>query len=129
MIHIIKIRIYHVKPENLEIIYTQILRLLNYFKLNFNTYKILSALDMPETEVVLYEEQPDPSGPFGAKGGGNGQALAVGLKRFEVLKTAIKFLPKWLTAVFPDPEIPVIIRKRSSSIPVLAITTTLGRAS
>jgi xanthine dehydrogenase molybdenum-binding subunit len=36
---------------------------------SFATYKMLSALDMPEVEVILIEE-PDPSGPFGAKGVG-----------------------------------------------------------
>ncbi len=43
---------------------------------NFNTYKIPSALDMPETEVILYEE-PVPSGPFGAKGVGQNTMIAV----------------------------------------------------
>lgn len=43
---------------------------------NFTTYKIPSALDMPETEVVLYQE-PVPSGPFGAKGAGHGTTIAV----------------------------------------------------
>jgi len=43
---------------------------------NFTTYKIPSALDIPETEVVLYEE-PAPSGPFGAKAVGHGAMLAV----------------------------------------------------
>ncbi len=43
---------------------------------NFTTYKIPSALDMPEIEVILYEE-PVPSGPFGAKGVGHGTTIAV----------------------------------------------------
>jgi xanthine dehydrogenase molybdenum-binding subunit len=43
---------------------------------NFNTYKLCSALDMPETEVVLYEK-PVPSGPFGAKGIAQGAMAAV----------------------------------------------------
>ncbi len=43
---------------------------------NFNTYKVPSTLDMPETEVVLYEE-PVPSGPFGAKGIAQGAMIAV----------------------------------------------------
>jgi xanthine dehydrogenase molybdenum-binding subunit len=43
---------------------------------NFNTYKLLSALDMPETEVILYEK-PVPSGPFGAKGVAQGAMIAV----------------------------------------------------
>jgi xanthine dehydrogenase molybdenum-binding subunit len=43
---------------------------------NFNTYRVFSAQDMPETEVVLYEE-PVPSGPFGAKGIAQGAMVAV----------------------------------------------------
>jgi xanthine dehydrogenase molybdenum-binding subunit len=43
---------------------------------NFNTYKMPSALDMPQTEVILYEE-PVPSGPFGAKGVGQSTMIAV----------------------------------------------------
>ncbi len=36
---------------------------------NFDTYKIASAVDMPDIETILVEE-PDPSGAFGAKGVG-----------------------------------------------------------
>ncbi len=36
---------------------------------SFATYKMPSTLDMPEVEVILVEE-PDPTGPFGAKGVG-----------------------------------------------------------
>jgi xanthine dehydrogenase molybdenum-binding subunit len=43
---------------------------------NFNTYKMPSALDMPETEIILYEK-PVPSGPFGAKGIAQGAMVAV----------------------------------------------------
>jgi xanthine dehydrogenase molybdenum-binding subunit len=43
---------------------------------NLNAYKIPSVLDMPETEVVLYEQQV-PSGPFGAKGVGQGVMVAI----------------------------------------------------
>jgi xanthine dehydrogenase molybdenum-binding subunit len=43
---------------------------------NFTTYKIPSTLDMPETEVILYEE-PVTSGPFGAKGAGHSTTIAV----------------------------------------------------
>jgi xanthine dehydrogenase molybdenum-binding subunit len=43
---------------------------------NFTTYKIPSTLDMPETEVILYEE-PVSSGPYGAKGVGHGTLSAV----------------------------------------------------
>ena len=34
---------------------------------DFDTYKIASTLDMPKLETVLIE-QPDPTGPYGAKG-------------------------------------------------------------
>jgi len=43
---------------------------------NFNTYKLPSTLDMPDIEVVLHEE-PVPSGPYGAKGVGQGAMIAV----------------------------------------------------
>ncbi|MFC1861317.1 xanthine dehydrogenase family protein molybdopterin-binding subunit [Chloroflexota bacterium] len=43
---------------------------------NFTTYKIPSTLDIPEIELLLYEE-PVPSGPFGAKGVGMSGLLAV----------------------------------------------------
>ena len=43
---------------------------------NFNTYKLPMTLDMPETEIVLYEK-PVPSGPFGAKGVAQGAMVAV----------------------------------------------------
>ena len=43
---------------------------------NFITYKIPTTLDMPETEVIHYEE-PVPSGPFGAKAVGHGTMSAV----------------------------------------------------
>ena len=36
---------------------------------NFNTYRLPSTLDLPEMDVVLWEE-PAPSGPFGGKGVG-----------------------------------------------------------
>lgn len=36
---------------------------------DFDTYKIASALDMPSLETVLIQE-PEPTGPFGAKGVG-----------------------------------------------------------
>jgi xanthine dehydrogenase molybdenum-binding subunit len=34
---------------------------------DFDTYKIPCTLDMPKLETVLIE-QPDPTGPYGAKG-------------------------------------------------------------
>ncbi len=44
---------------------------------NFNTYKLPSVLDMPEIEVILYQDQPVPSGPYGAKGVAQGAMVAV----------------------------------------------------
>jgi xanthine dehydrogenase molybdenum-binding subunit len=44
---------------------------------NFTTYKIPSATDLPEIEIILVEE-PDPTGPFGAKGCGESGQVAVG---------------------------------------------------
>ncbi len=43
---------------------------------NFNTYMIPSALDMPEIEMVLYQD-PVASGPFGAKAVGHSTTIAV----------------------------------------------------
>jgi aldehyde oxidoreductase len=37
--------------------------------LNFDTYRIPSAADLPDVEVVIVEE-PEPTGPYGAKGVG-----------------------------------------------------------
>ena len=36
---------------------------------NYNTYRLASTLDMPEVEVIIYED-PAPSGPYGGKGVG-----------------------------------------------------------
>lgn len=43
---------------------------------NFTTYKIPSTFEIPEIEVIFYEE-PVPSGPFGAKGIGHSTTIAV----------------------------------------------------
>ncbi|MDP6178483.1 MAG: molybdopterin-dependent oxidoreductase, partial [Desulfatiglandales bacterium] len=43
---------------------------------NYTTYKIASALDMPDIEVVRYEE-PVSSGPFGAKGVGEPPMVSI----------------------------------------------------
>ena len=43
---------------------------------NFTTYKIPSALDIPEIEVIIVE-QPVPSGPFGAKSVGESGLIAI----------------------------------------------------
>jgi CO/xanthine dehydrogenase Mo-binding subunit len=44
---------------------------------NFNTYKLPSVLDMPVIEIVLYEDKPVPSGPYGANGVSQGAMVAV----------------------------------------------------
>jgi xanthine dehydrogenase molybdenum-binding subunit len=63
---------------------------------NFNTYKIPSTLDMPELEVVLWEE-PTPSGPFGGKGVGmcgvHGIAPAIANAIFDALGVRVSELP------------------------------------
>ena len=43
---------------------------------NLTTYKIPSTFEIPEIEVIFYEE-PVPSGPFGAKGIGHSTTIAV----------------------------------------------------
>ena len=43
---------------------------------NFNTYKLPSALDIPDLDVVVYED-PCPVGPFGAKGIGQSGTIGV----------------------------------------------------
>lgn len=43
---------------------------------NYNRYKLPSTLDLPETEVIVFEE-PCQSGPFGAKGLGMSGTIGV----------------------------------------------------
>jgi xanthine dehydrogenase molybdenum-binding subunit len=63
---------------------------------NFATYKMLSQLDMPETEVILIDN-PDPTGPFGAKGagelGGAGIASAIANAVYDAVGVRINDLP------------------------------------
>jgi xanthine dehydrogenase molybdenum-binding subunit len=63
---------------------------------NFDTYKIPSISDIPESEVILVEE-PDPTGPFGAKGTGEfgltGVAPAIGNAIYNGVGVRIKELP------------------------------------
>ena len=70
---------------------------------DFDTYKIASSLDMPELDLVLVE-QPEPTGPFGAKGVGETGAInvagsvanaiydAVGIRIWEIPITPEKVL-------------------------------------
>jgi CO/xanthine dehydrogenase Mo-binding subunit len=44
---------------------------------NFTTYKIPSSLDMPNIDLLIYEQEPPKSGPFGAKGVGESPMISV----------------------------------------------------
>ena len=63
---------------------------------DFDTYKIACALDMPELEIILLE-QPDPTGPFGAKGAGEpgcvNQAPAIANAVYDAVGVRIWRLP------------------------------------
>ena len=63
---------------------------------NFNTYKLASALDMPELEVLLWEESA-PSGPFGGKGVGmcgvHAVAPAIANALYDAVGVRVKELP------------------------------------
>lgn len=78
---------------------------------DFDTYKIACALDMPDLEVILLE-QPEPTGPFGAKGVGEpgcvNQAPAIANAIFDAVGVRIWSLPitpeKVLDALAKQPE-------------------------
>lgn len=63
---------------------------------NFNRYKLASTLDLPEIEIVLYE-QPCESGPFGAKAvgmcGTHGIPGAVANALYDALGVRIRSMP------------------------------------
>ena len=63
---------------------------------DFDTYKIACTLDMPEIEVVLVE-QPEPTGPFGAKGAGEpgciNQAASIANAIYDAVGVRIWELP------------------------------------
>ena len=63
---------------------------------DFDTYKIPGSLDMPELETILLE-QPDPTGPFGAKGVGEPgcvcQAAAIANAIYDAVGVRIWSLP------------------------------------
>ncbi len=63
---------------------------------DFDTYKIASTLDMPELEIVLLD-QPDPTGPFGAKGAGEpgcvNQAPAIANALYDAVGVRVWSLP------------------------------------
>jgi len=63
---------------------------------NFDTYRIPSIAEIPETEIVIIEE-PEPTGPFGAKGTGElsaaGVAPAIANAVYDAVGIRIKELP------------------------------------
>lgn len=63
---------------------------------NYDSYKMPGILDMPETKVIIIDE-PDPKGPFGAKGVGEpgmvGVAPAIANAIYDAIGVRIKDLP------------------------------------
>jgi xanthine dehydrogenase molybdenum-binding subunit len=63
---------------------------------DFDTYKIASSMDVPDIHITLLE-QPDPTGPFGAKGAGEiscvNQAASVANAIYDAIGVRIWDLP------------------------------------
>ncbi len=63
---------------------------------NYDSYKMPGILDMPETRVIIIDE-PDPKGPFGAKGVGEpgmvGIAPAIANAIYDAIGVRIRDLP------------------------------------
>ncbi|MFW5738783.1 MAG: xanthine dehydrogenase family protein molybdopterin-binding subunit, partial [Myxococcota bacterium] len=63
---------------------------------NYDRYKMPGVLDMPDIEVIIVD-QPDPQGPFGAKGVGEagmvGVAPAIGNAVYDAIGVRIRDLP------------------------------------
>jgi len=63
---------------------------------NYDSYKMPGILDMPQSEIVIIDE-PDPKGPFGAKGVGEpgmvGVAPAIANAIYDAIGVRIKDLP------------------------------------
>lgn len=70
---------------------------------NFRDYRILTAKDMPEVEAIIVESN-EPTGPFGAKGIGEGAMIsvapAVNNAIFDAVGRRIKELPLTSEKVF-----------------------------
>jgi xanthine dehydrogenase molybdenum-binding subunit len=45
---------------------------------SFVDYKMPLSMDMPSIKTIILEEEPDPGGPFGAKGVGEDPIIAIG---------------------------------------------------
>jgi xanthine dehydrogenase molybdenum-binding subunit len=63
---------------------------------NYDSYKMPGIMDMPQAQVIIIDE-PDPKGPFGAKGVGEpgmvGVAPAIGNAIYDAIGVRIKDLP------------------------------------
>jgi xanthine dehydrogenase molybdenum-binding subunit len=63
---------------------------------NYDSYKMPGIMDMPETQIIIIDE-PDPKGPFGAKGVGEpgmvGVAPAIANAVYDAIKVRIRDLP------------------------------------
>ena len=63
---------------------------------NYDSYKMPGMMDMPETQIIIIDE-PDPKGPFGAKGVGEpgmvGVAPAIANAVYDAIKVRIRDLP------------------------------------
>ena len=79
---------------------------------DFDTYKIACSLDMPELEVILLQE-PDPTGPFGAKGVGEpgcvNQAPAIANAVYDAVGVRI-----WSLPITPEKVLKALDERRSS---------------
>jgi len=68
----------------------------NPLNLNFTDYRLLRATDMPRVELIIVEDK-EPSGPFGAKGMGEGglnpTAAALANAVFDALGVRIREIP------------------------------------
>jgi CO/xanthine dehydrogenase Mo-binding subunit len=55
---------------------------------SFDTYYIPTSMDMPEIEVMLVED-PEPTGPYGAKGVGEPALIPQGASIINAIRDAV----------------------------------------
>ncbi|MDP2917801.1 MAG: molybdopterin-dependent oxidoreductase [Dehalococcoidia bacterium] len=77
---------------------------------DFDTYKIASTLDMPDLEVML-TEQPDPTGPFGAKGVGEPGCINVAASVANAIYNAVG-IRIWELPITPEKVLRALKVKR-----------------
>ena len=77
------------------------------------TYKTPGPLDMPDDVAVIIVDEPDPKGPFGAKGAGEtglvGVAPAIANAVFDAVGVRIRSLP-----ITPEKVLDALDRKSQS---------------